>query len=496
MIASSLEITSSNLSPIVQAFKTSPKSSTLLIHKNSAGKFSLELKPAPSLWEKYFIDPEPINTSTIENLKELVGERRLKRIFTKPELKLDPASLDDGSLELTEDIVKKLFVGVADIRYEDLTEKLAETGKSFKDLTRREDVDELYKSLLPFERIQDIFFHSVPQIGPLDRCTTSGKNFQGLSEKVFIVLSTREEILSRMRQEPLDQLVADAEMLTSRFADREPTEGAVICRPNGYFVCEKVFARDGAYMMLFRDLMGNEPAMLLCRGTAMRSSATGGYFSGLNDLLLEIGSMGFQSIKDELIAYLKEKQISTVDIFGKSLGGAHALYLAAFLPPSAGTIVRSVTTYCSVGMPDYIGDFLEKTQMLINIIRNAGDDDKDEVDYIPLVGGKHPCNSNTRLFYIASKQEGLDPEKIGIPDHANATTKLLKILKSFGNGHIRQTTLGPYFIREIKGAELAKEVCRGLEMENARKTIASWADFLSIGMLNQHLQLMSPKNVG
>lgn len=460
-------ISQSNLSPIIDAFKVC-ENGRLMIKKEHSDRYSIQVKPR-SFWETYFpcfqtITPE--HKTTLQNLKEIIGDARLKRIFQKNELSLPLDKLINGRLVLTRDVVQRIFVGLGDVRLEDLKD----SGRTFS--------DELYRSLIPFDKVEEIFFHRVPSIGPFDNPKTSGQGYQGLKERVWTILSHKNHT-------DIDSLmITEAELLTSRIADREVPEGTVVRLHRGYFVCEKIFCGGGAFVSLFRDLQGQEPPIILCRGTAMRLSAKHGILSGINDLLVDIGSHGFHAIRNELYTYLKEQNIHCVDVFGKSLGGATAKYIAASLQISQ-IDVRSLTLTCSVGVNDLITRIIDKYRIPTNIIRNAG---QGCIDHIPLLGGIHPCHTHVRLFYIGASTDTSE-EHLGIPNHTSVLWKIWHVLRSFGKGHTHQVTLNKFSFREVKGEELQTELSRGKELEGLRAVLAKIFNRITFGYFNTPLRI-------
>lgn len=106
--------------------------------------------------------------------------------------------------------------------------------------------------------------------------------------------------------------------------------------------------------------------------------------------------MGVKNIWPNLSKDLKDNNINTVEILGKSLGGAHAQELAVLIEGVLKIRVDKLTTYCSVGTGRKINNLFKSeilakrsTPFNIQVIRNGGDGSDDEVDYIPAVGGEH-----------------------------------------------------------------------------------------------------------
>jgi len=112
------------------------------------------------------------------------------------------------------------------------------------------------------------------------------------------------------------------------------------------------------------------------------------------------------------------------------------------------------------------------------IFRNSGDIKKDEVDYIPLVGGKHISNQNTKVYYITPEQDSLTNP---IPK-ISRFSKVINFLKSFGKAHVRQTTLKPFTV--FGDPNIQKEAKRGTKLEPIRYLFARILNKLTLGQIN------------
>ncbi len=261
---------------------------------------------------------------------------------------------------------------------------------------------------------------------------------------------------------------------------------------DGYFFVDKVFVQGGAYVSVLRDLEQKLPAKIVCRGTALRPTATDGFRSGLNDALVQIGTLGITSIWPSLSKYLKDNKITDVEILGKSLGGAHAQELAVLVEGVHKINVKKLTTYCSVGVGKEINNLFQKeiantrnTPFNIHVIRNGGNA-ADEADAIPAVGGVH-------------LGEGLPKEKCQIEiDYIHsgrgkvntlATTGSFfalpkNFIASFNTGHCRQSTLDEFSWNTIDDHIEKNEHLRiGEQLETIRKYAAhalNYATFLQI----------------
>ena len=308
----------------------------------------------------------------------------------------------------------------------------------------------------------------------IDRCTTSGKGAKGIAEKITLTLHHHKQVERETDAEKKE--IRDAEFLTSRLADREMQEGEVVHLSDGYFFVEKTFVAGGAYVSLLQDLEKKMPPKLICRGTALRRTATGGYLSGLNDVQKNIGSLGVDSIWRELSTYLRDAHIAKLSVFGKSLGGAHAQILSVKLEKECAITVDRLVTVCSVGVSDEIHALFKEhiakraTPFTIDVIRNGGQERK-EIDHIPLAGGAHlghsadrtKCKVNLTYIHTQNSIQAL-PE---VP-----SWDLYHFIASFISAHCRQTTLQNFFIKKIDDEAVDTHLMMGRRVEWYRQLIA------------------------
>lgn len=472
-------ISNNNLPDIKIVFDQTNNHAELII-KNDDWEYQAEVKTDSILQGK-----------TPSNFKEFVGEFRLQRIFERRELGLDLQKL---SQQLTKEAVEKIFLGVADVRRDDLEEAAQLKGKKLKNLSVKE-VDELYDSLIPFKDVNDLFLGKRPQIQIHDRAKSSGKGLQGLKERVSIIHTFRKRNREPQNENTDKSFVTDVEVLTSRLGDREPTIDTVVRRRNGYFVYDRIFSGGGAFVSVLKDVTGKENPLIVCRGmAATRSGASENFSSGINGVVLELGFYGIEKVWQEIYDYLTEQQIKRVDILGKSLGGAHAQYLSTLIEGTTDTIVNSLSTYCSVGVPQIVHKCFQKAiketrkrPLRIHVIRNVGDDKKDEVDYIPFVGGNHlGLEKHQNVKVHLSHLRPLSPVQDDLIPSKYTLKKLFKFFISFGNAHLQQTTLLPQFdIQKVALDQQRTKLKWGSELEGFRKTIAKVFDVFTFRKFNQ-----------
>ncbi len=317
-----------------------------------------------------------------------------------------------------------------------------------------------YRNTLP--KIEQFYF---------DRPKTSGQGAIGQAEKV--VLTLEHYVKQGQEQSQTKKAIRDAEFLTSRMADREMQIEEVLPLSDGYFYVDKTFVGGGAYVAVLRDLEGYKPCKIVCRGTAGRYSATNSVLSVLNDVQVTFGSMGVRTIWSELSEYLKNKNDKIVQLYGKSLGGAHAQRLALLIESTPHTRVEKLTTVCSVGVDDEIHQQFRqvlserKKPFEIVIIRNGGAT-RDVIDPVPLLGGVHLGHNlerkccKTRIYYIdTSKKISTTP-----------VATILRFITSFKQ-HCKQVTLDTFSFRKIKASSNAEHLAVDGKIEQYRVRIAS-----------------------
>jgi hypothetical protein len=419
---------------------------------------------------------------TLNCLKEIIGEDRLKRIGRKPDIGIDVKKMDENTLVLTKNVVRKIFVGLLDVQKKDLDE-----------LPGHQSVEGKFRQLIFFDSLKDIESSLMgccpdPNIFKMDRAQTSGKGFEGLIERIYISMQHHFKVIEENNKIAAE--LRDIEMLTSRLADRE---GSVFHLNEGYFYVDKVFIGGGAYISILQDVEGFKTPKIICRGTAMRRTATDGLKTGLNDILLEIGIMGIKNIWDALSKYLKESQITSIEILGKSLGGAHAQELAILIEGMDKIKVEKLITLCSVGVGKDINNLFKKevlekreSPFKIQVIRNGGRSNT-EMDYIPAVGGDHlgeetpqeKCAIEVCYIQPGKEEVGIYPTQTGWFDLTR------NLLRSFSLSHCRQTTLQEFSWKKINGRTQINEHLRiGNQLEIIRKCFAYIIHFLTLFLLN------------
>jgi hypothetical protein len=236
----------------------------------------------------------------------------------------------------------------------------------------------------------------------------------------------------------------------------------------------------------------------------MRSSATGGVLSGLNDLLVEIGSMGIKSVWPEIHRYLQaNSSIKHVEIFGKSLGGGHAQQLTVLIEGIANLPVHKLTTSGSVGVSVGVNALFSEVrqkyghEMEVNVLRNGGSDEAD-IDHVPCFGGDHlggddVAHTSTKVYYL----NGHHVQDCAAQGNSAIYTGKLSFWKSvaaffrsFGSAHLKQVTLDLFSWRCISSkddsCDFAVQLQMGRGLETWRKILAYTLHIFTFGLLNGH----------
>lgn len=388
---------------------------------------------------------------------ELIGSANLQRVFQIEELKLDA-----DQLLLTKKNVSKIIVGLLHL-------KLCEYPSHFSEL-------------------KPLFLGRAPELDHLlyDIASTAGKGARGLTERVYIAAHH----YFRLKEEPAkNHPLIDAEFLTSRLADREMTEHTIIHLAEGDYRVDALFTEGGSYTAVLKKVTGRAPLKIVCRGTSTRPQSTGSFKSCLNNIQLKIGTMGVTTIWPELSQYLRSNDCSAVELYGKSLGGAHAQLLAILIEGVERIPIDHLTTVCSVGVGDTIARLFEEhvlrhreRQFPIHVIRNGGNRLGFDADLIPLVGGVHLGDHDrcdVRVTYLNE-----DSHVTPIPQDLSLIQKIILFVQSFGKAHNRQSTLAPFSVITLTDQAARSHLRFGAELETLRYCFACFAHMASFTLLN------------
>lgn len=463
------------LTQIPRLFQGKPEPSVLAIEK-ADDNYSLSI-----------IDQNTTKTTqlTLEYFKDLVGTARLQKICQRPVIGIDLEKIDQNTLALTKKVLGKVLPGLLDVQKDDLDA-----------ITLDLSAVEKYKMLIGidnFDDAQPALFSKKLNLKKFqyDICLSSGKGLIGLKERVFLTLHHHFKVINETNRTTAE--LREGELLTSRLADREMQIGNVFHLNDGVFFVDEVFVGGGAYVAVLQDVDGLNAPKIVCRGTAMRPNATSNVLSGVNDVLLEIGTMGVKSIWPKLLNYIEEKKIKSIEMLGKSLGGAHAQELAILIEGLAKVKVNKLTTVGSVGVGKNINDLFKReilknreTPFEIQVIRN-GSLKKSNVDYIPAVGGVHlgegtqpeKCRIDVTYIQPGTEEAGTYPLDINFYHLAK------NFLGSFSNGHCRQTTLNDFSWKTLSGRDIIDQHLRvGNDLESIRKCLAYILHYSTFTLLN------------
>ena len=345
------------------------------------------------------------------------------------------------------------------------------------------------------DQLENIFLDHAPASASFveDKAKTSGKGFEGLSEKVY--LQWHHYFATQQEEDPEKLEIRQAEFLTSRMADREFQEGTyVYLGKSEVFQVDKTVVASGSYISILKNISDPSKVKIVCRGTAMRRTATDGLMSGLNDLQYEIGNGGIQAAWPMVFEYLSQQNVREIEIYGKSLGGAHAQRLAILIMKLPDCELTSLTTVCSVGagveaealFKSYVEQDKRYHQLRQIIIRNGGNT-KDEADYIPCLGGDHLGSTvdakylDLRLYYIHPTAAQISPPH----DNLNVFQYGMRLAASFSSAHVRQTTFTDFSYQRLDDrVAIQSALNMGLALERPRRWIAyrnktSFSDFVN-----------------
>lgn len=415
-----------------------------------------------------------------ETVYSIIGKER----FTRTQERLNALF---GKMVVTKESLRVFLLLLFDIQKIDIDEYGGDPLEAYRSLIPFESFDEFKKIFLDNCPSPDLFY--------IDIVSSASKSIKGLEERVF--LTCFHEFQVRLKTPEIPSFLRDAEMLSSRFIDREPPDGTVIHLEDGLFYVATTFCSGGAYIALLKDFTGNKPPKIVCRGTAFRWTSSSGFASGINDLLPEMGMMGIHTVWPFLHQFLKEQNIQSVEIFGKSLGGATAQELCVLIEGVANIHVDHLITVCSVGIGrDSNQFFLENvlphhtgSPLKISVLRNNGQD----IDYVPVVGGTHlgfqasPLLCTRSIYNLFPSDSSLS----AISETESRYFYIKKLISSLGRTHCRQTTLKNFsYSVTTEAAQVNNLLNVGELLENVRQRVATIFKRITLHRLNYSLQTL------
>jgi hypothetical protein len=303
---------------------------------------------------------------------------------------------------------------------------------------------------------------------------------------------------------PKKRELRDVEFMASRLADREPQVGDCLPLSHGVFTVTATFVREGAYVACLEDVSKRLAPKVLCRGTAMRWNATQNWQSGLNNVVPEMASRGVQAVWPDLLCHFQRIGATSVEVLGKSMGGACAQQIAILFEVVARIPVVKLTTLCSVGAGERV-NALFKEQVLahrhepfrILVVRAGGRPDGTGADCIPFVGGEHlgmgttEAQCDIEVCYIGRDGEIHPPQQGSVAQMATG------FLASFPGAHSRQTTLAPFSVSSVQRSEVDRHLAMGTALEGTRMRLASWLSWsgltAQVPSLEQFLTAAAPR---
>ncbi len=311
-----------------------------------------------------------------------------------------------------------------------------------------------------------------------------GPQLQARCEKAVILWTHHLDVLKE--QDPERGMYRDVEMLTSRYADREMDVGAVVHLMDGFFVVDRLFTAGGACVSILKGMQGQFPK-IVCRGTAVGFRAAGSVLSIFDDISEQIGQNGVQAVWPDLKKYIDENAITNVEVLGKSLGGGHAQALAVLLE-GHGTCVDHLVTNAAVGVGDDVNDVFNSRILAnrekpfkITVMRSGGDHEKDEVDYVPLIGGSHlGLGASRDKVAISICYLGLPDQDIQTPNPEASLMQMgVRLVNSLVKAHSRQNTWKKFQVKKIEEyQEVQKQLALGNGTESYRRSIARVLAFI------------------
>lgn len=329
----SFEIIGVQLEGIVRSLQNCSDRSQVII--NHEGKVVTTSRSYFMFWQKAEKDTESLAYFT-----RLFGEKRIKRLARLHSIDFQCVQKQD---------VEKLFVYLCEVLSSDLYELFDEI-KAKKSTIRylneaetlalrqqfievddlemcsKEALDTLMRVLIPFSKVEDIFFSKVPDIHALS--LDSGKSFESARRRVQVY-----EMIRRNPTSEKEWFMIVAKVLSNR----EIPAGVMFPSACGnYCKMHKVVHKKGAYKN-FLKVIGkraqNEGNYIIYRGTRPIPKSTDWFWTILEDLRLHIGTKGPQATfheTRELLTSPLRRFMSTprtkITAIGNSLGGAHSMY--------------------------------------------------------------------------------------------------------------------------------------------------------------------------
>ena len=270
------------------------------------------------------------NRETIAYFHKVFGEKRMKKLSERHGLSLQ-VKRESG---LTRGEIRTLFVGLAEVHLcdlEDLFDKIQHDKRELGEVEReakealgarfrsrvfsslsKEDYDLLFFYLVPFSRIEDVFFNHLPNFG-------FWSNFASKQE----MRGRAVYICERVRREgkSVEERVWEAWVAKTILLRRVQPTGVIIPHPRGYYAIHGELEGGGASMIFLKALQEDLPSLVKALGTRVTFNTPDSWLSVLNNFYQEIGILGVTTIQDSF-RYLLGRNLRKSEKFEKQYRGS------------------------------------------------------------------------------------------------------------------------------------------------------------------------------
>ncbi len=409
------------------------------------------------------------NQDSIKFLYDSFGEWRVKEVSDR--WGLDISYKHTHGLSLSARDVKLIFAGMGDVRLNDIRriywdireghcgylhmskqqEKELHTHfreHDFGDL-RKTDFDILYDLAIPFDDVNVLFCHCIPEFTKRGEPDFGDGALQQMKKRVFLV----EEMRSSSDHTELAEVIRRVKKVYNYYMP----EGTVIPHPEGYTYVFRMINQHGCYKFFHKSMNTLDcPSVISHLGTQVTNSTVPrGWETGLIDLHPNLGAAGAIATYDETNDLLTRPELGfvetvdeKVDLTGMSLGGALAFFdMCLFL-----NRVRKVSTVGNPGLDLYTLQLLaEKVRGLEQKIKVNMIFDYD--DLVRLMGDGHaglfcdPDKIDLEVTYVFPLRPG-QKAPTSVPDNpmrpASPFETISLIYQSLFGPHLRETTASEF----------------------------------------------------
>ena len=303
-------------------------------------------------WLTPYLVSSPDTAGGLQFFKDIFGEDRLQRISMRYNLHL--REKEQANLPLTRWDVLNIFIGSADIRREDIEEAGGGTLEEFA----KQRIDAIYKLLIPFSHIENIFLNNAPVV---DGYSSSRRDdFEGRKNRVFLIEEMRRNWERFYALDGIPEASFQIRLGKRILHDTLPV-GVVIPHRDGYFVNQSHVVAGGAFAVLLKCVNKTDTlrSMIVFLSTRTEFNSTSHVHSMFEIVHRNIGSEGVKKIYSRLQEELIEEgsqfltsENEKVDLMGISLGGAQAERLTCLFLRDYPDCVRNVTLVSGAGLDD------------------------------------------------------------------------------------------------------------------------------------------------